>query len=217
MVTIINISVTKMRNHTGNTLGTKLPAEVLTEDEVEALLKQCSRRAPTGIRNRALLMALYRGMLRISEALDLKPADVNLDEQTIRIRKGKGSKARTVGIPGSVCDAIAKWVEERKALRIGPSKPLFCGIEKGLQRSNRGDRLDASYIRHLLPRLAAKAGITKRVHPHGFRHSGAVRMLRSGKDVGIISKGLGHSSIATTHRYLDHLHPEVVIAAMKEE
>lgn len=69
----------------------------------------------------------------------------------------------------------------------------------------------------LLPRLAKKAGIEKRVHPHGFRHSGAVRLLRSGADVAVISKALGHSNIATTDRYINHLHPQMVVDAMKEE
>ena len=182
-----------------------------------ALTDSCSRRGPSGIRNRALILLLYRGMLRISEALSLKPADMDLDQQTIRIRNGKGRKARTVGIPGSVCDALARWLEIRRSLEINGSSPLFCGIENGAQRSNLGEKLDPSYLRHLLPRLAKKAGIEKRVHPHGFRHSGAVRLLRAGVDVGIISRALGHASIATTDRYINHLHPQMVIDAMKKE
>jgi len=203
--------------HTGNTKGTKLPAEVLTFEEVEAIIDACSRRGLCGIRNRALILVIYRGMLRINEALSLKPADVNLDDGTIRVRNGKGSKARTVGIPGSVCDAIARWIEKRKVLGINGGSPLFCGIEKGKIRCNLGEKLDSSYVRHLLPRLAKKAGIEKRVHPHGFRHSGAVRLLRAGADVAVISKALGHSNIATTDRYINHLHPQMVVDVMKEE
>ena len=156
-------------------------------------------------------------MLRITEALSLKPSDLDLAQQTVRIRHGKGNKARTVGIPGSVCDALSRWMEKRSSLGINGGSPLFCGIEHGPTRSNLGQPLDSSYVRHLLPRLAAKAGIEKRVHAHGFRHSGAVRMIRAGHDVGIISRALGHSSIATTHRYLNHLNPQTVIEAMREE
>ncbi len=206
-----------MKKHTGNTKGTKLPAEVLSSDEVEAIVDACSRRGLCGIRNRALILVIYRGMLRINEALSLKPADVNLDEQSIRIRNGKGSKARTVGIPGSVCDSITRWMKKRKSLGINGGSPLFCGIENGKTRSNLGEKLDSSYIRHLMPRLAEKAGIDKRVHPHGFRHSGAVRLMNAGNNVGVISNALGHSSIATTDRYLNHLHPQAVLDAMKEE
>jgi len=81
-------------------------------------------------------------------------------------------------------------------------------VTSGTQRSNLGKKLDSSYIRHALKRITGKAGIDKRVHAHGFRHSGAVRLLKAGANVGVISGGLGHSSIATTSRYLAHLHPE---------
>lgn len=203
--------------HTGNVKGSKLPPEVLTAEEVEAIVDACSRRGLCGIRNRALILVIYRGMLRINEALSLKPSDVDLDDGTIRVRNGKGAKARTVGIPGSVCDAISRWAEKRKGLGINGGSFLFCGIENGKTRSNLGEKLDSSYIRHLLPRLAKIAGIEKRVHPHGFRHSGAVRMLRAGLGVDVISRGLGHSNIAVTDRYINHLHPQAVVDAMKEE
>lgn len=209
--------MTKPAKHTGNVKGTKLPPEVLTPEEVERLADACSRRAPTGIRNRALLLVLYRGMLRINEALELHPGDFDLAQQTIRVRNGKGRKARTVAAPGSVCDAVAKWVEVRRELGAKPRQFLFCGVENGEVRSNLGKKLDASYVRHLLPRLAKKSGVAKRVHPHAFRHSGAVRLLKSGVNVGLISNGLGHASIATTDRYLNHLQPEAVIEAMKRE
>ena len=76
----------------------KRPAEVLTEAEVRSLLAQCSRRAPTGVRDRALLTVLYRGGLRVEEALDLKPGDVDQARGTIRVLHGKGDHDRTVAI-----------------------------------------------------------------------------------------------------------------------
>ena len=75
--------------------------------------------------------------------------------------------------------------------------PMFCTL--------RGDPLQAPYVRLLLKRLAAQADVDKRVHPHGFRHAFAVELLQAGVDVTTISKLLGHSSIAVTARYLDHL------------
>ncbi len=71
-----------------------------------------------------------------------------------------------------------------------------------------------AYVRVFLRRLARKAGIEKRVHPHGFRHTHAAELRSEGVDVGIISKQLGHRSIATTARYLDHIAPQDVIEAM---
>ena len=66
-----------------------------------------------------------------------------------------------------------------------------------------------------MPRLAAKAGIAKRVHAHGFRHTHAAQLREEGVDIGIISKQLGHRSIATTARYLDHIAPVAVVQAMR--
>ena len=74
--------------------------------------------------------------------------------------------------------------------------------------------LDA-YIRVLLPRLGRKAGIERRVHAHGFRHTHAAQLRAEGVDIGIISKQLGHRSIATTARYLDHIAPQQVIEAIR--
>ncbi len=71
-------------------------------------------------------------------------------------------------------------------------------------------------MRRLFPRLAARAGIEKRVHAHGLRHTHAAQLRAEGVDIGIISKQLGHSSIATTARYLDHIAPQDVIERMSE-
>ena len=83
----------------------KLAAEPLTRAEVNALLAQCSRRAPTGIRNRALITVLYRTGLRIFEALALQPKDVDLDNGTLRVLHGKGDKMRTVGLDAGTIDS----------------------------------------------------------------------------------------------------------------
>lgn len=194
--------------HTGNTKGNKLPPEPLERDEVHALMAACSNRAPTGIRNRALLAVLWRGMLRINESLTLKPADFNAAKSTIRILKGKGRKPRTVALNGEAAALLGRWIERRAKLGINGHHPLFCTLD--------GGTVNASYVRNWLPRLARRAGIEKRVHAHGLRHSGACEMRRAGVDIGIISKALGHASIATTARYLDHIEPTLVIDAMRE-
>ncbi len=187
--------------------GRKLPPEILTPDEVRALMAACSKRAPTGIRNRALIVVLYRGQLRVSEALALKPTDVDRNAGTIRILHGKGNRARTVGIDDGALAVVTVWLEKRKALRLNGRHPLFCTLK--------GRRLSSGYCRSLFARLGRKAGIDKRVHPHGLRHTGAAEMRTEGIDVGIISKQLGHASIATTARYLDHISPKAVVEAVR--
>jgi len=80
-----------------------------------------------------------------------------------------------------------------------------------LTRGNGAQRL----VDDLLKRLAAKAGIDKRVHAHGLRHTHAAQLRAEGVDIAIISRQLGHASITTTARYLDHLAPRAVIEAMR--
>jgi site-specific recombinase XerD len=189
------------------TKGRRLPPEPLTEGEVGALLAACSRRAPTGIRNRALIVLLWRGGLRVSEALALKPDDLDPDAGTVRVLHGKGDRSRVIGLDPGAFLFVERWLECRRRLRLARAGPLLCTLD--------GRPLHASYVRQLLPRLARKAGITKRCHAHGLRHTLAVELRREGVDVGVISRQLGHGSIATTARYLDHVAPLEVVEAMR--
>ena len=189
-----------------STKGRTFPPEPLTPGEVAAILGKCSLRAPTGIRNRALLTLLYRSGLRISEALALRPADISLEQHTARVLHGKGDRATVRGFHASADDARARWLEHRKGLGLR-NGPLFCTLD--------GGQLSDRYVRDLLKRLAAKAGIEKRVHPHGLRHTFADELRRSGLDVVTISKLLGHSSIAVTSRYLDHLTNGQAVSALQ--
>ena len=187
--------------------GRKLPPEPLTETEVAGLIKACSNRAPTGIRNRALIAILWRAGLRISEALGLLPKDLDPAQCTIRVLHGKGDKYRIVGLDAGAWALLERWIDKRRSLEISGRLPVFCTLD--------GGTLQASYVRNLLPRLAKKAGIEKRVHAHGLRHTHASELRTEGIDLGVISKQLGHASIATTARYLDHINPQRVVETMR--
>ena len=187
--------------------GRKLPPEPLTEAEVAALIKKCSNHAPTGIRNRALIALLWRAGLRISEALGLLPKDLDPAQCTIRVLHGKGDKYRIVGLDAGAWALLERWIDRRRKLEISGRLPVFCTLD--------GRPLQASYVRNLLPRLARKAGIEKRVHAHGLRHTHASELRTEGIDLGVISKQLGHASIATTARYLDHINPQQVVETMR--
>ncbi len=184
----------------------RFPAEILTDDEVCRLLDACSSR-PAGLRNRALIAILYRGGLRINEALDLFPKDIDLEAGSIRVLNGKGGRARTLGIDPAAGAFVERWLEVRSELGMNGSHPVFCTLA--------GARMTDAYIRVLLPRLARKAGIDKRVHADGLRHTHAAQLRAEGVDIGIISKQLGHRSIATTARYLDHIAPQLVIETIR--
>src|SRR5688500_18572590 len=113
--------------------GQTFPAEVLTPDEVRALIQACPATTNLGIRNRALLVMLYRGGLRISEALALRPKDVDMAAGSVRVLHGKGDRARTVGLDPGAIAAVARWMERRTTLGLTGRQPLFCDLSgKGI-------------------------------------------------------------------------------------
>ncbi|MBI1190047.1 MAG: tyrosine-type recombinase/integrase [Tepidisphaera sp.] len=185
------------------TKGRTFPVEVLTADEVERLMGACSRKAPTGIRNRALIALLYRTGLRISEALSLQPKDLDPERGTVRVLRGKGGKARTVGMDAGGFALLDKWMAMRPK-----SQWVFCTLD--------GAQVSDYYVRNMLPRIAEKAGIEKRVHPHGLRHTHAARLADERVPIHLIAAQLGHSNIGTTSRYIDHIAPGAVVAAVRE-
>lgn len=186
----------------------RLAIEILTKDEVSRLLDACSVRAPTGRRNRALIMLLYRTGLRISEALDLAMKDINLEIGALVVLHGKGDRRRAVGIDEATTRELERWLKVRRAFALpGGRAPIFCTLQ--------GKRVDPSYVRRLLPRLGKKAGIEKRIHPHGLRHSLASELAAEGLPANLIQKVLGHTSLRTTSRYVDHLLPTEAIDRLK--
>jgi len=204
--------------------GRKLPPELLTADDVRALLAACSTTAPTGLRNRALLVALYRAGLRLDEALTLTPADVDLGGGVVRVgqealgmggvppttaaRAARGSgRHRVAGLDPAALAIIGEWLEERAALGLPGDGPLFCTLS--------GGPIHPAYVRQLLPRLAAKAGIDKRVHAQGLRHTHAAELAAEGLPAEVIQAQLGHESLASTDRYLRRAVPTDRIGALQ--
>lgn len=187
--------------------GSKLDADLLTADEVELLMKQCSRRAPTGIRNRAVIALCWRCGLRIGEALSLSVKDFDPDRGTMVVQRGKGGRRRIVGVDAGTVALVSKWLDERRKLRLPGRAPLICTLK--------GGTVDASYFRHLLPRLARKAGIERRVHPHALRHCFAVDLVRSGAPLYAVRDALGHASVATTQVYLSRVGAHEAVDIMR--
>lgn len=188
--------------------GKTYPAEILTPDEMRALLAQIPTTSSLGLRNRALITLLYRTGLRHAEALDLRPKDVDLAAGSVTVLHGKGDRRRTVGIDSGGGRIVQAWLERRASLGFGAEQTLFCTLQ--------GRHLHHSYLRTLLCRLAEAAGITKRVHPHGFRHTHAYELAMEGVEMPIIQRQLGHASLATTDRYLNHIAPRQVIEAINK-
>ncbi len=191
--------------------GMKLPAEILTPAEIRRLLDACARRGPSGLRNRALIVVLWRGGLRSAEALALELRDVDQEAGTVTIRHGKGNRRRVVGLDPPAFAVLERWLAVRRELGIPRGAPVFCMITNG----NRGRPMGAAYWREAIKKLGVKAGIEKRVHSHGLRHTHAVELMREGVPLLVIQRQLGHSSLQITQRYLDHLEPGEVVATMQ--
>ncbi len=190
--------------------GRKFPAEPLTQREVLALIAACGRGA-AGKRDRALIMLIYRTGLRVSEALALYPKDIDLEAGRVHVLHGKGDRARTVGIDAFAEPLISAWLEERRRLGLTRS-PVFCTISK----PNAGQAIHAAYVRNKLKELGERAGIERRVHPHGLRHTHAFELAGEGLDLRLIQQQLGHSDLATTARYVNHLNPTHLVQAIGE-
>ncbi len=180
----------------------RYPAEVLSAEEVRALVEACGN-TWAGRRDAALIVLMYRSGLRVGEALALRACDIDAQRSSIRVLNGKGGKARTVGIDASGLRPVMAWAADRHALGFDPGGPLFC--------TRTGRAVTQGFLRRRLPELARRAGIHKRVHAHGLRHTHAAELRAEGVDVAIIRRQLGHESLLTTIRYLDHLAAAAVV------
>lgn len=190
--------------------GKRYPAEILTPGEVLALMAACSQ-ASAGVRDCALIALLWRGGLRIAEALALYPKDVEQQLGAVVVLHGKLDRRRTVGIDPQALAQLERWMRRRRDQGISPRRPLFCTISQ----PDGGRPLKASCFRETLKLLARRAGVDKRVHPHGLRHTHAAELAMEGIPAHVIRRQLGHASLDTTVRYIDHLSPLDVIEAIR--
>lgn len=197
---------TKPGTKGGNNRGQKMAVEVLTPEELTAVLEHCNN-GETGARNRALIVMGWRCGLRISEAIALRPKDFDERQQVVRVLHGKGNKSRTVGIDQQAIEVLTKWMAIRAAKQFSNDTPIFCTLN--------GGTLSDRYVRELMPSLANKAGIAKRVHFHALRHTMAFELASEGVPMHLIQQQLGHSNLAITSRYISHLNPSETINAMK--
>ena len=185
----------------------ELEVVVFTPDELKALMAAAigvtapSEQSPTGIRNKALIMFMYRSGLRIGEALAMKPGDINQEDRSIRVQRTKAGEAQVRFWHPSADAALQQWLERRRALGFNGRQPVFCTISTG-PRTKPGSEMSQDYIRKMLRECAKDAGIDKRVHPHELRHTYAVELVRSGADLETIRRLLGHKTLAHTARYL---------------
>ncbi len=171
----------------------------LARNELDALIDATDQRTPRGRRDRTLLLFLARTGARVSEALGVNASDLRLDRPRPQVLlHGKGHKQRIVPMSDDLVKALKALMCER-AVDPREARPLFVG-----KNDTRLTRFGAT---HIVRRAvaAAAANMTelagKSISPHVFRHSLAMTLLQSGVDLLTIQAWLGHSQVATTHRY----------------
>ena len=168
--------------------------EVLTVDEVTAIIAAISLDEPLAFRDRAMLELAYGAGLRVTEWITLGVRDALLDEGLVRVF-GKGSKERLVPIGRNAVGAVAIYVRElRPKLERGAGKGVLFLNARGQPMSRMG-------AWKLLRKYVDKAGITKHVSPHTLRHSFATHLLEGGADLRAVQEMLGHADISTTQIY----------------
>ncbi len=172
--------------------------DYLEGDEIGAMLSAVSPQRKDHIRDRALLLTLFNTGARVQELLDIRARDLQLDPPRFVHLVGKGRKER-------LCPLWPETAEAIQALLNSTPSPAAEGCP--VFRNDRGQPMTRFGVRYLLRRYAARAQTAastlgaKRIHPHTYRHSAAVHLLRSGVDIVTISHWLGHASIETTNRY----------------
>lgn len=174
--------------------GLHLP-EVLSIQEIDALIGQIDMDSAEGQRNRAIMETLYGCGLRVSELINLEVNRVFPSEEYIVVT-GKGDKQRIVPISQVALDEISRYMPQRAELKIKPADTNILFLNR------RGGRLTRQMIFIIIRRLADAAGITKDISPHTLRHSFATHLLEGGANLRAIQQMLGHEYISTTEIYL---------------
>lgn len=156
---------------------------VLTKDEVRRMIELTENK-----KHRLLLEFLYSTGIRLSECVNMKVNDLELNEKIGWVRSGKGNKDRMILLSDRLITELQEYLGNRKKL----SEYIFSGWE---------ERISKRSVQKIVNLAAKRANINKPVHTHSLRHSYATHLLESGVDIRKIQILLGHSSLSTTEKY----------------
>ena len=176
-------------------IGNKLP-QVLSVDEIDNIQGAIDLSKPEGIRDHCIIEVLYSCGLRISELTNLQISDLFLDEGFIRIH-GKGDKERLVPISAKAIKELRIWLDVRKHIEIQSGHQDYVFVSR-----TRGKKLSRISLFVFIRKYAQKAGITKEISPHTFRHSFATHLLQGGATLRAVQEMLGHENLGTTEIYM---------------
>lgn len=168
--------------------------QVLSVDEVMAILEIVDTTKPLGLRNQALLELIYGSGLRVSELLDIEMSDIHLNQGYVLV-KGKGEKERMVPISDPSVVALRNYIIKGRDQLLHGQKTTFLFLNQ------QGERLSRQGFFKLLKKLASEAGVKTECSPHTLRHSFATHLLENGMDLRTLQSLLGHEDISTTQIY----------------
>ena len=176
----------------------RLP-KTLDVDQVAGFL-DAGAHSDLEIRDLAMFELFYSSGLRLSELVALNLTDIDLDDQSLIVKSGKGGKDRVLPIGGKAIGAIRNWLPLRNGTADIEENALFTSAQ--------GFRLGARSVQLRLERWRLAKGIAEPIHPHMLRHSFASHLLESSRDLRAVQELLGHSNIGTTQIYthLDFQH-----------
>ncbi|MCO5236136.1 MAG: site-specific tyrosine recombinase XerD [Chitinophagaceae bacterium] len=169
--------------------------DTLSFEEIETVIAQIDLSRPEGVRNKALIEVMYGCGLRVSEAVRLRISDLHLDVGFIKVI-GKGDKERLIPIGKEAIKYITIYVQNTRV-----HIPVKKGEEDVLFLNRRGAGMTRVMVFLIIKDLVKKAGITKNISPHTFRHSFATHLVEGGADLRAVQEMLGHESITTTEIY----------------
>ncbi|EJL71125.1 site-specific tyrosine recombinase XerD [Chryseobacterium populi] len=184
----------------GPKLGLYLP-DTLSLPDINRIIGAIEISSDLGKRNQCIIEVLYGCGLRVSELIDLKISNINFKENYIKIH-GKGNKTRFVPLADYTAELLGNYIRE-----VRSKSKINKKYEDTLFLNSRGTSMSRVIVFLIIKELTDKAGVSKKISPHTFRHSFATHLLQNGADLRYIQEMLGHSSITTTEVYT-HLKTE---------
>jgi integrase/recombinase XerD len=166
----------------------------LTEADVEALLAAPQLALPRGQRDKTMLEMLYATGLRVSELVDLKFEQLNLNQGVVQI-VGKGGRERLVPVGEEALNSLEIYLKDGREMLLSGRQSDYIFV------TNRGSNMTRQAFWHIIKRYAFDAEITKPLSPHTLRHAFATHLLNHGADLRVVQLLLGHVSLSTTQIY----------------
>ncbi|WP_221935036.1 site-specific tyrosine recombinase XerC [Catenovulum sediminis] len=183
----------------------RLPKAILSEKEVEKVMRQANSAEPLGIRDRAVMEVLYSTGIRRMEVVNLSVFDIDLERLTILVRQGKGKKDRMLPLGERAAHWISCYLNE-----VRPELAL-ASDDGTLFLTRLGEKFNENWLSRTIAQYVEKSGIPKQGSCHLFRHTMATLMLENGADIRFIQAMLGHAELSTTEIYT-----QVSIKALKD-